>query len=130
MTTPAAARLYQAQHERAMEGRGLAVFNPNDRPLDELPVIYGFINGGRGDWLNATALAADGAVLGGHVCSAEGYAPHDLGLLEGTRQDRHEKSYQPHYPNGYRMEFVLHADAAEHVGLMAAVAANQKESES
>ena len=46
MTTPAAERLYLAQHAHEMEGRGWAVHNPHGKPLDELPVIYGFNNGG------------------------------------------------------------------------------------
>jgi hypothetical protein len=46
MTTKAAAALYEAQHVYEHEGKGWAVFNPHDKPLDELPVIYGFNNGG------------------------------------------------------------------------------------
>jgi hypothetical protein len=30
----------------------------------------------------------------------------DLGILEGTRQDRHDGQYKLHYPDGYRMDFV------------------------
>jgi hypothetical protein len=34
----------------------------------------------------ALALADDGTCLGLHWCSHECYAPHDLGVIEGTRQ--------------------------------------------
>jgi hypothetical protein len=126
MTTPAAANLYLAQHLFEMEGKGFAVYNPNNLPLDQLPVIYGFNNGGYPGWLSAVALAEDGTVLGGHCCSNEGYMPHDLGILEGTRLDRHEESYRPHYPNGYRMEFVSSEDFSQHDKLKAAISRHQE----
>lgn len=46
MTTEAAARLYEAKHLNAMHGKGWAIVNPHNKPLAELPVIYGFNNGG------------------------------------------------------------------------------------
>jgi hypothetical protein len=106
MTTPAAARLYEAQHLLEMEGKRFAVYNPHNKPLEKLPIIFGFNNGGGGSFFSAVAIAEDGTVLGGHLCSSEGYMPHDLGMLEGTRPDRHEGSYQKHYPEGYQMTFV------------------------
>jgi len=106
MTTPAAARLYEAQHLLEMEGKGWEIYNPHDKPIAELPCITGFNNGGSAGLLSAIAIADDGTVLGGHACSSEGYMPHDLGILEGTRPDRHEESYKKHYPEGYRMRFV------------------------
>lgn len=121
MTTPAHERLYLAQHEVEMEGRRNAVFNPQGEPLNELPVIYGFNNGGSPGWYSAVALAEDGTELGGHACSDEGYMPHDLGILEGTRPDRHENDYQKHYPDGYRMEFVPASEIATHAGLQEAL---------
>ena len=124
MTTPAAERLYLAQHRYEMEGRRWAIFNPNDKPLEELPVIYGFNNGGSPGWYSAVLLAEDGTALGGHCCSDEGYMEHDLGILEGTRADRHE-TFQEHYPDGYRMEFVKAADVKSHAGLMEAYRLNQ-----
>lgn len=105
MTTPARERLYLAQHQVEHEGRPFAVYNPHDKPIHELPVIYGFNNGGSPGWLHACLLADDGTVLGGHICSGEGYMFHDLGLLEGCRPDRHE-TFRKHYPDGYRMEWV------------------------
>lgn len=125
MTTPAAAALYLAQHQLAHEGRPLAVFNPHNRPLDQLPVIYGFNNGGSPGWYSGCLLAEDGTGLGGHLCSDEGYMPHDLGILEGTRPDRHE-DFRKHYPDGYRMEFVRGVDVLSHAGLTAAYERNQE----
>ena len=46
--------------------------------------------------------------------------PHDLGIVEGSRPDRHEE-FQKHFPKGYRMEFVPHAKAKDHAGLHAAM---------
>lgn len=77
-------------------------YNPNDRPVEELPVIYGFNNGGSPGWYQGVLLAEDGTCLGGHVCSHESFMPGDLGVLEGSRNDRHEH-FRQHYPDGYRM---------------------------
>ena len=121
MTTKAAAALYLAQHELEWEGVPFACFNPGGKPKEELPAIYGFNNGGSPGWYSAVAVAADGTCLGGHICSHEGYMPSDLGMLEGSRPDRHEKDFQPHYPEGYRCEFVPTERIAEHVGLQTAI---------
>lgn len=127
MTTPAAAALYAAQHVYQHQGRKLAVYNPHDKELESLPVIYGFNNGGSTGWLSAVLLAEDGTWLGGHCCSDEAYMPADLGILEGTRPDRHE-TFQAHYPDGYRMEFVSYADVKTHNGIQAAFkAADEKQ---
>lgn len=120
MITPAAAALYLAQHKAELFGRPVAMHNPANRPIEELPVIYGFNNGGSAGWLSAVLIAEDGTCLGGHCCSDEGYMPHDLGILEGTRPDRHE-TFRARYPEGYRMEFVGHGDVKSHAGLMAAI---------
>lgn len=124
MTTPAAAALYEAQHVYAHEGLGFAVFNPHGKPVAELPVIYGFNNGGSPGFMHAQLMAQDGTFLGSHGCSSEAYMPADLGCLEGTRPDRHEE-FQQHYPDGYRMEFVS-GNPRNHEGLMAAYALNQQ----
>jgi hypothetical protein len=105
MTTRAAEELYRAQHNYAMQGKRVAIYNPENKPIQDLPIIYGFNNGGNPGWLFANLVAEDGAALGGHVCSHECYMPHDLGILEGTREDRH-KGFRDYYPGGYRMEFV------------------------
>lgn len=122
MTTEAAARLYEAQHQVAMQGKGYVVYNPHNKPLQELPVIWGFNNGGNTGWLNGVLMADDGTHLGGHGCSAESFMPHDLGILEGTRPDRHE-IFKRHYPDGYRMDFVGYAAAENHPGLNKALSA-------
>lgn len=121
MTTKAADNLYLAQHLYDMEGKGYALYNPHEKPLTELPVIYGFNNGGRTQWYHAVALSEDGYCLGTHLCSHEGYMPNDLGVIEGSRPDRHEESYKKHYPEGYRMEFVSFDDVKDHPHLQKAI---------
>ncbi len=101
-------------------GPAWVVFNPHDKPVDDLPVIYGFNNGGSPGWFHGALLAADGTPLGGHVCSSEGFMPGDLGVVAGWRDDRHE-AFREHYPDGYRMEFVSHDAVQAHDGLMAAI---------
>lgn len=124
MTTEAAAALYLAQHRYENEGRRWAVYNPHSKPLAELPVIYGFNNGGQREFLSAVLMAEDGTCLGGHCCSDEGYMEADLGILESTREDRHE-TFRAHYPDGYRMEFVGAGKVRSHAGLMRAYELNQ-----
>lgn len=141
MTTPAQAALYEVLHLAEHGDKPVHVFNPNDKPVEELPVIIGFCNGGQlgwvlrkspglapstvsscGDrpWMEGVLIAQDGTILGGHICSSEAYMPHDLGILEGCRNDRHEE-FKKHYPDGYRMEFVSYAKASTHEGLHAAM---------
>lgn len=120
MTTPAAEKLYLAQHEAQLEGRGWAIYNPHNKPIDELPSIYGFNNGGRPGCYEAILVSDNGVCLGGHTCSHEGYMPHDLGILEGTRQDRHEV-FREHYPGGYKMVWVPTSELKSHAGLNAAI---------
>jgi hypothetical protein len=98
-----------------------AIYNPNNLPVDELPVIYGNNNGGSPGVLDAILLAEDGTFLGSHLCSHESFMYGDLGITEGTRADRHG-DFQKHYPNGYRMDFVPLADAKEHEAFQRAVA--------
>lgn len=119
MTTRAAAALYLAQHKMEHEGRGWIVHDPHGKGRENLPVIYGFNNGGSPGWYSAVAISEDGVCLGGHCCSDEGYMEADLGIIEGWRMDRHE-AYRAHYPDGYRMEFVRSADVKQHEGLQAA----------
>ncbi len=124
MTSPAAEKLYEAQHLLEMEGRRVAFFNPHDKPIADLPIIYGFNNGGSPGWYSGVLIAEDGTGLGGHICSAEGYMPYDLGILEDTRPDRHE-GFREHYPDGYRMEFIPMVAVRSHQGLKAAYQKNQ-----
>jgi hypothetical protein len=124
MTTKAAEAEYEANHVRRHAGRKNVIFNPQNLPVEELPVIYGFNNGGSPGWMEAVLLAEDGECLGGHTCSSEAYMPHDLGIIEGSRLDRHE-DFQRHYPNGYKMEFISHADVPDHEGLERAILAHR-----
>jgi len=124
MTTIAAAALYASQHLYLCEGLPTAVFNPHNRNIEDLPVIYGFNNGGCSDFLSAELIAEDGTHMGGHFCSAEAYMPYDLGVLEGTKEDRHV-GFRAHYPFGYRMEFVGKKEILKHAGLLEAYRLNQ-----
>ena len=103
-----------------------AIYNPHDKPVDDLPLIYGFNNGGGGDLWHAQLLAQDGTALGNHICSHEGFMPGDLGLVPGSRPDRHE-TFQKHYPDGYRMDFVSYDDVPSHVGLKEAFRLNKEQ---
>lgn len=93
------------------------------------PKIYCFSNTTNGGDGMAYAMAEDGTVLGGHLCSHEGYVPHDLGVTPGTRPDRHQNDYSAHYPDGYEMEFIRAADVPGHEGLNAAMMLNGKSGE-
>lgn len=97
------------------------VFNPHGRNVESLPVIYGFNNGGAPGWLIGCLIAEDGTMLGDHCCSSECYMPHDLGVVDGHRRDRHER-FREHYPDGYRMEFVGYNAVRRNEKLLAAIA--------
>jgi len=125
MATLAAAALYEAMHNLAHEGLPFAVHNPLNKPISELPFIYGFNNGGSAGWFYAVLLAEDGECLGSHICPSEAYMPADLGVLAGTRPDRHCSSFQPHYPEGYQMEFVPYDAVLSHAGLQKAIEINK-----
>lgn len=124
MTTREAEAEYLANHLAEWAGKGYAIHNPHGKAIADLPVIYGFNNGGYPGWYNGVLLAEDGRYMGGHACSAEGYMPHDLGILADSRPDRHER-FREHYPDGYRMDFVPLSDTATHPGLGAAYQRNQ-----
>lgn len=86
-----------------------AIYNPNAEPIEALPFIFGFNNGGSPGWMHGQLIAEDGTPMGSHLCSNESFMPGDLGILEGRRLDRHE-GFREHYPGGYRMEFVAFDD--------------------
>ena len=46
MTTPLAQAMYELEHLNQWGGKPSVVFNPDDLPVEELPVIYGFNNAG------------------------------------------------------------------------------------
>ena len=87
--------------------------------------IYCFSNVKDGGDGIAYAMADDGNVLGSHWCSHEGYVPQDLGVIDGSRPDRHE-DYKKHFPNGYEMEFIKSNKIESHKGLQKAFKLNQK----
>ena len=60
------------------------------------------------------------------MCPSEAYMPADLGILEGTRPDRHE-GFRKHYPDGYRMEFVGYEQVRNHAALMEAIRISEEE---
>jgi len=128
MTTPEAAERYLYAHLAEWHGRPVAVYNPHENDVEDLPVIYGFNNGGSPGWYSGCLLAEDGTGLGSHICSHEGYMLHDLGILEGSRPDRHE-TFRKHYPDGYRMAFIPLDDVRSHKGLDIAYERNQAKSE-
>ena len=103
---------------------GYAVFNPHGKPVADLPVIYGFNNGGSPGWFSGALIAEDGTSLGGHICSHESFMYGDLGIRAGSRPDRHE-AFQKHYPDGYRMTFVPHSRVMETPGLVRAFERNK-----
>jgi len=123
MTTESAAQQYLREHLAQSRGRELVVHNPHSRPLDSLPAIYGFNNGGAPGWLMGQLIAEDGTQLGGHCCSHEGYMLADLGMLDDSRPYRQE-TFRAHYPDGYRMEWVPTPDVATHSGLVLAFKRN------
>ena len=129
MTTREAAARYEAEHVARYNGRPVAVYNPHDKPLADLPTIYGHNNTRSDDgthyFLEGRIMAEDGTYFGGHACSSEAYMLHDLGILEGCRPDRHE-TFREHYPDGYRMEFVSWRDVEKHEGLAAAYEHNEQ----
>ncbi len=96
--------------------------------MDRKPKIYCFSNVKGGGEGIALAMAEDGTVLGSHFCSSEYYVPGDLGVIPGSRPDRHE-AYAKHYPDGYEMEFVPDREVASNAGLQAAFAAARTRSE-
>jgi len=84
-------------------------------------VIYCFSNGGSDGWYNAMAMADDGHVLAGHICSSVAYMSHDLGI---TSNWKHE-NYNKHFGEGnWRLEWV--ENPLTHAGLQAAYKLNQK----
>uniref|UniRef100_A0A6M3XU43 Uncharacterized protein n=1 Tax=viral metagenome TaxID=1070528 RepID=A0A6M3XU43_9ZZZZ len=103
-----------------------AIYNPQKKPTEDLPVIYGFNNSkGGGTFLSAVLIAEDGTVLGGHACSSEYFMLGDLGILKDSRPDRHE-TFKTHYPDGYRMDFVSGEDVETHIKLKKAFELNEK----
>lgn len=87
--------------------------------------IYCFNNGGPSDWLQAVAIAEDGTCIAGHICSAESFMPHDLGITSDWKHD----DYNEHYGEGnWELEWVPTAAvrAKSHEGLQSALRLNEQ----
>ena len=102
------------------------IYNPNKLPEDSLPIIYGFNNSPSGDrygLLCGVLLTEDGAYLGRHASSSEGWMLHDLLAIPVDKkpltkaQKERRKSFENHYPKGYRLIFIKTSDVPEHKGL-------------
>lgn len=97
-----------------------AVYNPENKPVDELPEVFGFNNGGSDLACDGVLVAEDGTYLGSHMSTNERFMLEDLGIIEGSRPDRHQ-DFQMHYPRGYRMTFVGYDAVPTNAKLMAAL---------
>lgn len=53
-------------------------------------------------WVSACALAEDGTMLAGHVCSHRGFISHDMGITSDWKHDLYDK----HYPDGYELVLI------------------------
>jgi hypothetical protein len=84
--------------------------------MSALPKIYVFCNSCAPEWHCFTALSEDGEFLANHVCSAHGYAPHDMGVNENGWK---RELYSERYPGGFEVELV-EGNPRDHAGLMAA----------
>ena len=107
--------------ESSVESIGVAVAQQASAAV-ALPRIYVFCNRHAPQWHSFVALAEDGTVLAGHVCSEHYFAPGDMGITEES--DKRD-AYAAHYPNGYELEYVeatSRADTIAHRGLFAALA--------
>lgn len=84
--------------------------------------IFCFNNGGSPGWLDAVAIAEDGNIVAGHICSAEGFMKHDLGF---TSNWKHE-NYDAHYgTEGWELEWVETGTLDSHAGLQEALRLNK-----
>jgi len=95
------------------------IYNPNNLQVDDLPVIYGFNNGGEDNCFSGILISEHGDILGRHISSNEAFMLIDLGILEGTREDR-DVEFKAYYPYGFKMEFVSFNDVLSHIKLLKA----------
>lgn len=101
------------------------VYNPLNKPEEELPIIYGFNNGGNPGFYSAIALAESGHDLAGHICSTEGWMPLDLGFHDAGFIHKREH-YRQHYPEGYRTIFLERDELSTDTGFLAAIERNKE----
>lgn len=100
-------RFFKSAHDHP-----LYIFNPHKKPEGELPVIYGFNNGGPTGRMNACLLAQDGSVIGSYMVAHESYIVHDLCLFGEENQGRLH-ACKLHYQGGFRFAYVGYEDAAK-----------------
>jgi len=81
------------------------IFNPHDKPIDELPTIYGFSKGNANETHFGCLLSEDGTLIHTKQSPTEFHLQYDLGILKDTQYEMH-KYLRVYYPDGYRMEFV------------------------
>lgn len=108
---------FPRKHE--LSSSNYIIYNPLKKPEHELPVIFGFNNGGSKDNWNAVAIAENGKILSGHVCSNETFMLSDLGLVESSPGMM--GVYKEHYPDGFRTEFCSYTEVTENHLLMKAL---------
>lgn len=102
------------------------VFNPHNKPVEELPFIIGFPNGGFMGNIVAVAVATDGHALGSHMSSDEWFGARDIGVEEGTFAKSRNETYQAHYPQGYRTKWVTRSEIKTDPDLKVALENNKK----
>ena len=96
------------------------IFNPNNLPVEQLPVVYGYNAGGRMNALTGKLISEDGEKLGYHVSVDEESMAKDLGIFVGFGDEKHQ-DIQQYYPNGYKMEFVDYFSVSTHTKLLTAI---------
>lgn len=91
--------------------------------MSQKPKIFVFCNSGlcsEGRTVEdhpMVAIAEDGHVLAGHICSNHQFALHDMGVSkDGWKRDK----YAAHYPDGFEVEFVDQKGEITHPGLLEA----------
>ena len=68
------------------------------------------------------AMDEDGRHLASHISSSTMWARHDIGLGSTWKHEL----YRAAHPDGYVLEWIEEADAADHPGLSAAYELNQR----
>ena len=111
------------QHRKATENLDPVAFNPQDKPLEDLPKVYGFHNGGTPGFYYGQLLALDGTPLGSCVIEHGDFMEWELGVNDKASW-RHEQ-ISDHYPDGYVMEYVglKEVKSFSHPGLVEAIKA-------
>lgn len=96
------------------------IYNPAHRPIDELPVIYGYVSGANPKGCLCLAVSSDGDYLGNRWCTSPEFMAYDLSLaIDGGCQMI--KFYLERYQNGFRCVAVPHGEEDSHVGLQKAL---------